>query len=298
MLNPTFPQTAKKRVTSPYVLDEAHAQATVTGNEAMQTGVEYRLQSVYGDELWRKLEHAGLAAEQLASANILEVCAGTGLLTYHLLERCKPASMTVNDISPQEMAASQALLARSQPKVNISWVLGDMHQVAFKQQFDVIIGNSFLHHFHDVPRALTRFAELLSVGGVFVSLHEPTPMSTVVEGAKLLAYPLAVLFPGLVNDIARARYNGQPSPTDIWMFEPYLLKRVALQAGFSKVKLIPWHLLRTLVVQQRGLHLGPSKTELTPDETESLSLAISKDASLNRVLPSRFFGSICLVCYK
>ena len=123
-------------------------------------------------------------------------------------------------------------------------------------------------------------------------------MSTVVEGAKLLAYPLAVIFPGLVNDIARARYKGQPSPTDIWMFEAYLLKRVALQAGFSKVKLIPWHLLRPIVVQQRGLHLGLGKTELTAAEAESLSRAIRSDARLNRLLPSRFFGSLCVVCYK
>jgi ubiquinone/menaquinone biosynthesis C-methylase UbiE len=165
MLNPTFPQTAKKRVTSPYVLDKAYAQATVAGNEAMHTGAEYRLQSVYGDELWCKLEHAGLAPAQLAGANILEVCAGTGLLTYHLLERCKPASLTVNYISPQEVAAAQALLVRSHPEADISWVLGDMHQVVFQRKFDVIIGNSFLHHFHDVPKVLTRFAELLSEGG-------------------------------------------------------------------------------------------------------------------------------------
>lgn len=298
MLNPTFPKAIKNHATRSYVINDQLARDTVFGNQAFDTGPEYRLQAVYGDEIWKKLERAGLPASKFEQAKVLEVCAGTGFLTHHLLRRFKPRNFTVNDISPTEIQAAQDLLSRTNPEANISWVIGDMHEIDFSERFDVIIGNSFLHHFHDVPKVLSRFAELLTEDGVFVSLHEPTPMATVVEGAKLLAYPLAVMFPSLVNDIARARYKGPPSQTDIWMFESKSLEKVALNAGFSNVQLVPWHFFRPILVQQQSLHLGSTKTELSPNEIETLDKAVRIDSKLNRFLPSRFFGSICLVCHK
>ena len=298
MLNPSFPNTAKATIHSPYVAPTDIAQRTLVGNESFDTGLEYRLQPVYGEELWRKLERAGFTPSILSDRAILEVCAGTGLLTYHLLARCQPKSLAVNDISASEMDAAKQLIATQYPKVTINWELGDMHKIDFKRTFDVILGNSFLHHFHNVPQVLSRFASMLSQGGVFISLHEPTPMSTVVEGAKLAAYPLAVLAPGVVNDIARARYKGEPSATDIWMFEPATLKQVALQSGFSRVNIYPWHLLRSTVVQRNNLHLSAANPRHTELEVRSLSKAIQMDAILSRFLPTRCFGSVCLVCYK
>jgi len=63
----------------------------------MDTGAEHRLQEVYGKENWLKLERAGLTPEVLSGSEVLEVCAGTGFLTYHLLQRCKPKHLIVND---------------------------------------------------------------------------------------------------------------------------------------------------------------------------------------------------------
>jgi ubiquinone/menaquinone biosynthesis C-methylase UbiE len=71
----------------------------VLGNLNSDAGSELRLQSVYGDEIWLKLQRAGFSPNQFDTLNILEPCAGTGFLTYHLLKRCSPKSLTVNDIS-------------------------------------------------------------------------------------------------------------------------------------------------------------------------------------------------------
>lgn len=192
---------------------------------------------------------------------------------------------------------SEKLISTHYPTASVEYVVGDMHQVVFNKKFYLIIGNSFLHHFHNVPKALGRFKTLLNEGGYFISLHEPTPMSTVVEGAKTLAYPLAVICPGFVNGIARARYRGRPSDTDIWMFEPKPLKKVAKEAGFKWVEIYPWHFLRPIVVQKMGLHLSLNeKPELLTSEERMLGRAIKADSLLNRVLPARFFGSVCLVC--
>jgi SAM-dependent methyltransferase len=173
-----------------------------------------------------------------------------------------------------------------------------MHTLDFGQTFDVIIGNSFLHHFHNVPHVLARFAALLRPGGCFISLHEPTPMATVVEGAKLLAYPLAVVAPAFVNNVARARHRGAPSPTDIWLFEPRKLRNAAIAAGFSQAKTQAWNLRRPIDVQRHGLHLGHDKPELNSGESELLLNSIRADALLRRFLPSRFFGALSRVCVK
>ena len=298
MLNPTFSRKAQHWVLRPYVLDNDSAQSTVFGNSSFSTSPERRLQRIYGDEIWSKIKAAELTIEKLAAGDVLEMCGGTGFLSYHLLKRCKPGSYTINDISLHEMELAKSLLSQSRLDDEVNWVLGDMHYVDFKRRFDVIIGNSFLHHFHNVPQVLARCASLLNRNGMFISLHEPTPMSTVVEGGKILAYPFAVAFPQLINEIARLRYKGLPSNTDIWMFEVRQLREVALQAGFARVKFIPWGLMRPTVVQRGGLHLGECKPSLSFSEVSMLSRAIRLDSMLNRLLPSRFFGSICLVCYK
>lgn len=298
MLNPTFSPAAKRRIRQTYVAPEDIAQSTVAGNEAFKTGNEYRLQKIYGDEIWGKLTRAGLGRAFFDGARVLEVCAGTGYLTYHLLARSVPAQLIVNDISETELAACRALIGSHFAQAAVSWAQGDMHTMAFEGSFDVIIGNSFLHHFHNVPAVLRRFAALLRPGGTFISLHEPTPMSTVVEGGKTLAWPLACIMPGFVNDIARARYRGEPSLTDIWMFEAPKLRRVAVAAGFREARTTPWHLARAMTVFRHGLHLSRVKPELTPVEASLLAKAIALDSQLNRVLSTRCFGSVCLVCTR
>jgi len=296
MLNPSFSKAMQRSITSYYVAPPEIANRTLEGNEVFDTGSEHRLQAVFGDEVWLKLARAGLTPDVFSNADVLEVCAGTGFLTYHLLQRSRLKHLTENDISAIELASAREFIAQSYPDTFVDWVLGDMHTVNFGRQFDVIIGNSYIHHFHDVPKVLARFASMLNRGGVFISLHEPTPMSTVVEGAKVTVWPLAAMAPGLVNDIARARYKGQPSPTDLWMFEADKIKQVALQAGFAKAETTPWGLMRPIVAQRHGLHLSKDKPALSGDEERRFRRAILLDASLNRLLPQRCFGSLCLVC--
>jgi hypothetical protein len=123
-------------------------------------------------------------------------------------------------------------------------------------------------------------------------------MSAVVEGGKIAVWPLAVLAPKLVIDIARYRYNGPPSETDVWMFESNKIKQVAAASGFAMVKTIPWGLARPILVQRKALHLGGEKPTLSPEEERSFNRAVRLDSHLNRFLPQRCFGSLTLVCWR
>ena len=298
MLNTTFAKSFIKKEVSPYCLDSEISRISALANSNFNTGKEMRLQSVYGDELWLKLERAGFSPKLFSSLNVLEPCAGTGFLAYHLLQRCSPKSLTLNDISKQELESSKKLLLNYSFSNMINWVDGDLYDVNFNKKFDIIIGNSFLHHFHDVGKALLRFSDLLKKGGRFISLHEPTTTASVIESAKLFYYPLAIISPKLINNIIRNRFKGDPDPTDIWMFEKKKLKQLALNSGFSKVRVYSWNLARQIFTAKYSLHLNNKKPKLLDNEINGLRRAIYLDSILNRFLPFRFFGSLMIVCDK
>jgi len=298
MLNPTYPKSLCDTVVSPYIAPESIINITLHGNQSNNTGAETRLHPVFGEEIWLKLSRAGITPSSLNQKSVLEVCAGTGFLTYHLLAKSTPKKLVINDISESEMAAAKSLIKNSYPLVNIDWVLGDMHTINCGGGVDVIIGNSFIHHFYNVPHVMARFYELLNPGGIFITLHEPTPMSTIVESGKALVWPLAMLAPKFVNNFARKRYKGEPSATDLWMFEKDKLEQVALQSGFKFFNAISWGLFRPLVVQRNSLHTSADKPTLNELELSKLAKAIKFDSILNRFLPSRCFGSLCVVCRK
>ena len=298
MLNPTYPKAVSNKVKNTYVAPEELIEKSIASNRAFDTQSEYRLQPIFGDELWEKLKRAGYPPERISNLDVLEVCAGTGFLTYHLLSKCSPKNLAVNDISDSELKNDMALIDESYPEAKIEWLTCDMYELPKTKKYDLIIGNSFIHHFHNVPGLLKLMNSLLKSDGSFISLHEPTLMSTVVESAKTLAYPFALLFPGIINEIARARYSGPPTDTDLWIFKPHLLKKISINQGFSEVKCYPWHLLRPFFVQKNNLHLSKKKPCLSDNEIAVLEKSISIDSVISRFLPSCFFGSITLVCKK
>lgn len=298
MLNPTFSKSIQISVKSDYVAPREISKTTLHGNIGMETGTEYRLQKIYGYENWLKLKRAGINSEFFQNKDVLEVCAGTGFLTYHLLMRCKPRQLTVNDISEKELNSARKLVSSLDSETSIKWLLGDIYDIKPSKKFDIIIGNSFIHHFHNVPLIISKISKMLNPGGIFISLHEPTPMSTVVEGGKLYAWPFAIFIPKMINEIARFRYKGLPSKTDLWMFEPKKIENIAINNGFIEAKTIPWGLARPIIVQKNKLHLCNKKMELSVSEKKLLKKAIDFDAYASKFLPKQCFGSISIVCKR
>jgi ubiquinone/menaquinone biosynthesis C-methylase UbiE len=182
MINTTFSKEKQGSVKEPYIATKGISERIVQGNNEMDTGTEHRLQRTFGDENWLKLARAGFTPDEMSGENALEVCAGTDFLTCQLLNRCQSKWLTVNDISATELSAARNLSTGPYLAAQVDWALGNMHMLDLGRRFDVIIGNSFIHHFHDVPRVLSRLSSMLNPGGVFISLHEPKPMSAVVEG--------------------------------------------------------------------------------------------------------------------
>lgn len=297
-LNQTFPVSFTQFIHAPYILSPEVENIFISGNASIDSGVELRLDNLYGDEIWLKLIELGLNDQSFIDKDILEVCCGSGFLAYHLLNRAACRHLTLNDISENELNAARDLLNSSHPEQEILYIQGDMHTLNLSKKYDVIIGNSFLHHFYNVPKALKAIYSMLNPGGIFISLHEPTRMSLVLESGKFYLWPLAIFFPQFILETARKMHKGLPSDIDVWLFEPSELYTLAEYSGFKNLKQYPWGLFRPLVVRLFGINLSRSYSELSNFHRALLKASIMIDSKLNKILTSRCFGSTCLIFRK
>lgn len=301
VLNPGFSADADRAYGSTYVVPVELADQIVNSNSEFATGPEWRLQRVYGDELWARLKDLGLQGLPWQQLSVLDACCGTGFLSYHLLRRVTPRSLTLLDVSPSEVAEAERLIARGDAtSTPVDVVCGDLAESALQATYDVVVGNSFLHHFPDVPGALRTIRETVRPGGLFVGLHEPTPAAVAWEAGGILT-PAGLL---LTRErwLRRMRYDGEgpvrPGTTDVWIFEADELRALLQDAGFVDVVVRARYLVRPYVVALLGLHLGPGKPRLSRGEQAALRAALRVDAALGRVLPSRWFGGLCFAARR
>ena len=300
MLNPAFPHELDDTQLSNYVLGSDLAKRAFEENSSLRNGRELRLQSVYRDELWKKLRALNLFSLNWSKLAVLDVCCGTGFLSFHLLSKVRPAALTLLDGSQDELHESKKLLQDQYPEVRATFVKADLIENGLPpSSFDVIIGNSFLHHLYDMPRAASELKRLLKPGGVFATLHEPTPAAIAYESAS---WSLLSRYwfdgPRYVENLRRPTSVDHGCGVDIWLLEPERIQRVFTAAGFSHVRVEGWHIVRPIVVAAMKLHLHEGKPMLTGGETLMLRLAVSADAAMRRFLPLSAFGSLSLAAYK
>jgi SAM-dependent methyltransferase len=294
VLNPGFSAEADRLHGSTYILPTELAGEIVDSNSDFATGPELRRQRVYGDELWGRLDALGLGHVPWSRLDVLDACCGTGFLSYHLLQRSAPRSLTLLDVSPIEVEAARTLVAGMAPGIDLEVRCADLAESEAIGAFDVVIGNSFLHHFPDVPQTLATVRHLVRPGGRLVGLHEPAVGALAWEAGGVRA-PLGLLF-ARERWVRRMRYAGdgsvRPGTTDVWIFAADDLRGLLERAGFVDVVVEPRYLIRPYVVALLGLHLRPGRERLSRVEQVLLRTSLRIDAALREVLPERVFGGL------
>jgi ubiquinone/menaquinone biosynthesis C-methylase UbiE len=294
-LNPAFSKEIARQAERTLALPENLRPAVAAQNTSFDTGMELRVQEVYTDEIWRKLDAFGLAPDFFAGKRLVDLCCGSGFLAYHLLRRIAPAEVSLLDISPADLEMARSLLCS---RTDTRFLVWDLHEPPpALGTFDVVLGNSFLHHFYDLPKAVEAIASMLRPGGTFLALHEPTPAAIALEGGSRRGYVKSVISPGAYIDTLRYTQGviAPNSGADVWMFTRDSLEDIFRQHGFEHVECRNWGLCRPLVVARQQLHLRARKPTLSRSEVRALSRAVNWDAFLSRFAPSRLFGSIALM---
>jgi tRNA (cmo5U34)-methyltransferase len=112
------------------------------------------------------------------SIDVLDLGAGTGLFSQHVLEECPRAKFTLIDVAEEMLA-----VARERFKANFEqfqFVVGDYREIDFTAEFDLVVSSLSIHHLiHGEKQKLFRkIHAALREGGLFLNIDQvkgPTP---------------------------------------------------------------------------------------------------------------------------
>ncbi|MGE4425981.1 MAG: class I SAM-dependent methyltransferase [Solirubrobacteraceae bacterium] len=176
----------------------------------------------------------------------LEIGAGTGYITLHLLRAGVVGRATATDISPGMVDALRGNAERLGLEVVAR--VADAERLPFDDEtFDLVCGHAVLHHIPDLDRAFAELHRVLRPGGVIVFAGEPSRngdrLATVPKRAATL---LAPLWRRAIR--ARAAEHGQDDGgeenhalehlVDVHAFVPDELRRPVEGAGFDGVQVM------------------------------------------------------------
>ncbi len=297
MLNPAFTAEAERLYGEIYALPAGITSLFADANVAWATAPERRLGDSHTDDVWTRLTTVLGKSTPWDSLDVADVCSGAGFLAHHLTRKVNPRSLTLIELSPIELSRSKELLASRE--IPARFVCSSVQDAASTEnaRFDVVLGNSFLHHFPDLRTALRDLGRLLRPGGLLVALHEPAPMAVSLESGRF-SYVAAQLLLGNAF-IDRLRYRGPgicvPGAVDIWAVRAAALRPLFEDAGFTDIRIWRRYLLKPVLAARQARRRGAAAphargARMSPSAMERLDLALGA----SRFMPERVFGGFML----
>ena len=110
--------------------------------------------------------------EKTAPIRVLDLGAGTGLFSWHVLEEYPAATFTLCDLAPKMLEIARQRFAAYPDQ--FTYLIEDYRQISADQKFDLIISSLSIHHLSDEDkRALfLRIHSLLEDGGLFINIDQ------------------------------------------------------------------------------------------------------------------------------
>lgn len=102
------------------------------------------------------------------SPRILDIGAGTGLLTHFILDRFPDALCTLIDISGDMLAQAKE---RFQNSSHISYIEADYSSFCFTESYDIVVSTLSIHHLRDdeKEKLYQTVYTVLHKGGIFIN---------------------------------------------------------------------------------------------------------------------------------
>jgi tRNA (cmo5U34)-methyltransferase len=147
-------------------MDEVKAafDAGASEYDAQRKWIIPEIEEFYGAAVWA-------AAWPGEAPSILDVGAGTGLLSALLLQRYPAASVTLLDISEKMLAVAGERFAGQE---NVHGLVRDYRQEGLPGRYDLIVSALSIHHLETAEKyaLYERIFEALNPGGVFVNAEQ------------------------------------------------------------------------------------------------------------------------------
>ncbi len=118
-----------------------------------------------------------LADSNITAPRILNLGAGTGLLTENIFNKYSRGYYTLIDISEEMLDIARK---RFKDNLNFKYILGDYLKADFEDSFDIIISSLSIHHLEDNDKRIiySKVYELLNDDGIFLNADQvlaPSP---------------------------------------------------------------------------------------------------------------------------
>lgn len=195
----------------------------------VEAEADFRGSSLWGRYLLTKL---GQYKKVLTNySNSIELCCGNGFLFFSLYQAIQNKNNYFIDISSSQCESFKQRLNDEAISKNI--ICGDIGRLPFENNsFDLVYGNSFLHHLPDVPKYLAETYRVLKTDGHFLVLHEPNVFANFWE-----SFPISI-YKNTTTD----------SLVDIWIITPSVIERLLKETGFSSVDVMPRELFSSILI--------------------------------------------------
>jgi SAM-dependent methyltransferase len=161
----------------------------------------------------------------------LEIGAGTGYFSLHLLMSGIAARATCSDISPGMLQVLESNAQRL--GVEVDTRVADAEELPFEDEsFDLVLGHAVLHHIPDLPRAFAEIERVLRPGGSIVFAGEPSRYGDRIAGVPKRAAVRAEAAPPGHSDGGEINHELERH-VDVHAFVPGELEALAREAGFE-----------------------------------------------------------------
>jgi tRNA (cmo5U34)-methyltransferase len=110
--------------------------------------------------------------KKAATISVLDLGAGTGLFSWHILEEFPSAMFTLCDLAPKMLDVARQRFAPYPSQ--FTYLIEDYRKISVNQEFDLVISSLSIHHLSDDDK-LTLFAcvhSLLKDGGLFINIDQ------------------------------------------------------------------------------------------------------------------------------
>lgn len=175
----------------------------------------------------RKADQVSKQLNGKVMPKVLEIGCGTGILSSYLLKKRRKLKLYGVDISPEAITVAKKNLSSSK---NVHFEVGDILNLKYpSHSFDMVIGNSVLHH---VPlKSILSEVKRVSKPGAKVWFCEPNILNPQIALEKNLPV-LKTLLQDSQNETAYNRWQ---------------LKKDMEKAGFEKVEVTPYEFLHPIL---------------------------------------------------
>jgi len=138
--------------------------------------------------------------------NILDIGAGTGLLSFFILEKIPNANLTLIDISEKMIEVAKS---RLKDNPSVTYIIDDYTKYQFDKKYEIVVSSLSIHHLTDIEKKelYARIYSILNQDGVFINADQVFGSTPFIEALYKRDWKLKIENSGLSKDEIHSAYE-------------------------------------------------------------------------------------------